>query len=188
MFLTTICYNLSSLSLAPLVLSQLQRSNILRGCTIWEKNFPRHLLASKTTPCFLHVVPSPELVSLEDDFFCPQCCFSEYGLGSRHHWVKNKIRWNRIKPPTKPPLLSYVKHSPFVRKKMITIMDFMFLSIPYSFQFKGNISVPFRAVAVTATHNEPANGLKLHRVTALEPNKTIMKMHWKLPLQRRIKN
>lgn len=60
---------------------------------------------------------------------------------------------------------------------MITIMDFMFLSIPYSFQFKGNISEPFTAVAVTATHNEPANGLKPLCVTVLEPNKTIMKMH-----------
>lgn len=56
-------------------------------------------------------------------------------------------------------------------------MDFMFLSIPYSFQFKGNISEPFTAVAVTATHNEPANGLKPLCVTVLEPNKTIMKMH-----------
>jgi len=60
---------------------------------------------------------------------------------------------------------------------MITIMDFMFLSMPYSFQFKGNISEPFRAVAVTATHNEPANGLRLLSVTSLEPNKTTMKMH-----------
>lgn len=67
-------------------------------------------------------------------------------------------------------------------------MDFMFLSSPYSFQFKGNIPEPFRAVAVIATHNEPANGLRLLCVTELEPNKIIMKMHRKLPLQRRIKN
>lgn len=60
---------------------------------------------------------------------------------------------------------------------MITIMDFMFLSIPYSFQFKGNISEPFRAVAVTATHNESVNRLKLLSVTVLEPNETVMKMH-----------
>lgn len=60
---------------------------------------------------------------------------------------------------------------------MITIMDFMFLSIPYSFQFKGNISESFRAVAVTAMQNQPVNGLKLLCVTALEPNETIMKMH-----------
>lgn len=60
---------------------------------------------------------------------------------------------------------------------MITIMDFMFLSLPYSFQFKGNISEPFRAVAVSATHNEPANGLKPPCVTVLELNKTAMKKH-----------
>lgn len=48
---------------------------------------------------------------------------------------------------------------------MITIMDFMFLSSPYSFQFKGNIPEPFRAVAVTAVHNEPVNGLRLLYVT-----------------------
>lgn len=60
---------------------------------------------------------------------------------------------------------------------MITIMDFMFLSSPYSFQFKGNIPEPFRAVAVTATHNKSVNGLRLLYVTVLEPNKTIIKMH-----------
>lgn len=71
----------------------------------------------------------------------------------------------------------YVKHSTFVREKMITVMDFMFLSSPHSFQFKGNVSEPFRAVAVTAMHNEPENGLKPLCVTVLEPNKTRMKMH-----------
>lgn len=60
---------------------------------------------------------------------------------------------------------------------MITIMDFMFLSIPYSFQFKENILEPFRAVPVTATHNEPVNRLKPLYATALEPNKTVLKMH-----------
>lgn len=66
-------------------------------------------------------------------------------------------------------------------------MDFMFLSIPHSFQFKGNISEPFRAAAVTATH-KTVNGLKPLCVTALEPNKTTRKMHWKMCLYRRIKN
>lgn len=72
----------------------------------------------------------------------------------------------------------------FCQEKMITIMDFMFLSSPYSFQFKGNIPEPFRAAAVTATHNEPVNGLRLLCVNVLEPNKAIMKMHQKLPLQK----
>lgn len=66
-------------------------------------------------------------------------------------------------------------------------MDFTFLSSHYSFQFKGNIPEPVRAVAVTATHNEPVNGLRLLCVTVLEPNKTAMKKYQKLPLQRRIK-
>lgn len=51
----------------------------------------------------------------------------------------------------------------------------MFLSSLYSFQFKGNIPEPFRAIAVTAVHNEPVNGLRLLCVTVLEPNKTVMK-------------
>lgn len=36
----------------------------------------------------------------------------------------------------------------------------MSLSISYSFQFKGNISEPFRAVAAIVTHNETLNGMK----------------------------
>lgn len=148
-----------------------------------------HWNNSLPSPSCLNFQPKPwACLPWRNDFFCPQHCFSKYELGSRPQWVKNKTRWNRIKPPTKPPLLLYVKHSPCVRKKIITIMDFMFLSSPYSFQFKGNIPEPFRAVAVIATHNEPANGLRLLCVTELEPNKIIMKMHRKLPLQRRIKN
>lgn len=146
----------------------------------WNNSLP-----SPSCPSFQ---PKPwACLTWRADFFCPQHSFSKFELGSRPQWVKNKTRWNRIKPPTKTSFAVVCKTFSFWQEKMITIMDFMFLSIPYSFQFKGNIPEPFKAVAVTATHNKPVNGLKLLYVTVQEPNKTIMKIHRKLPLQRRIK-
>lgn len=81
------------------------------------------------------------------------------------------------KTTNRTPLAVVRKTFSFCQEKMITIMDFMLLSSLYSFQFKGNIPEPVRAVAVTATPHEPVNGLSLLCVTVLEPNKTAIKKH-----------
>lgn len=65
-------------------------------------------------------------------------------------------------------------------------MYLMFLSIPYSFLFKGDISEPFRAVAAIIGRNETLKGLK--NLCYCTRTKTTVEMQQNHSLQNKINN